>query len=383
LICTAAGAAAVVAYGTSPALAEYAHGIAMITLSRRLEWPMVAISLALCAILLALTISGRRGVWWLLGLGPVLALFIRAFSTAYHPSIALLDSPTFVAAYEANAIPNEYAVGLIFDGKPYAFPYPALTDDPLILLSAFDKRALIIWSVTANCAVVLPLDRDTNAREIEVVSRPADSLLLFDSRLGQFIVGVTGRTIKGQKPVGFGPPIAVQKMPLAEWIAQHPDSQIMACPAAASSSATVPVLPLLRFKLPTAGPAGDTRIAILATTQPTAVLADQALDHPLNIDAGDVPILLERDLKTRVLRAYDRHLKEDLFLTFKPVARPPRKHPEAAMVDSESQSFWTLDGRAVDGPLKGEHLHEIAVEDGLYWGVMKFWMPELQLAETK
>jgi hypothetical protein len=53
------------------------------------------------------------------------------------------------------------------------------------------------------------------------------------------------------------------------------------------------------------------------------------------------------------------------------------------MVDSESQSFWTLDGRAVDGPLKGEHLHEIAVEDGLYWGVMKFWMPELQLAETK
>jgi hypothetical protein len=383
LICTAAGAAAVVAYGTSPAFAEYAHGIAIITLSRRLEWPMVAISLSLCAILLALTISGRRGVWWLLGLGPILALFIRAFSTAYHPSIALLDSPKFVAAYETTSIPNGYAVGLIFDGKPYAFPYRSLTDDPLILLTAFDKRALIVWSVTANCAVALPLDRDTNAREIEVVSRPADSLLLFDSRLGQFIVGVTGRTIKGEAPIGFGPAIAVEKMPLADWIARHPDTQIMTSDLTVSSSAGVPVLPLLRFKLPTAGPAAGTRIAILPTTPPTAILADQPLDHPLNIDAGDIPVLLERDPQTRMLRAYDRHLKEDLFLTFKPVARPARKHPEAALIDSESQSLWTLDGKAVDGPLKGEHLHPIALDDALYWGVMKFWMPQLRMVESK
>jgi hypothetical protein len=383
LICTAAGAAAIVAYGTSPVLAEYAHGVAIITLSRRLEWPMVAISLALCAVLLALTISGRRGIWWLLGLGPILALFIRAFSTAYHPAIALLDSPRFVAAYETNSIPNEYTVGLIFDGKPYAFPYPALTDDPLILLTAFDKRVLIIWSVTANCAVALPLDRDTNAREIEVVSRPADSLLLYDSRLGQFIVGVTGRTIKGEVPIGFGPPITVAKMPLADWVALHPDSQVVASSSVVSSSATVPVLPLLRFKVPTAGPPAGTRIAILSITPPTAILADQPLEHPLNVDAGDIPVLLERDPRTRMLRAYDRHLKGDLFLTFKPIARPPRKHPEAAMIDSDSQSLWTLDGKAIDGPLKGEHLHEIALDDGLYWGVMKFWMPQLQLIESK
>jgi hypothetical protein len=80
-----------------------------------------------------------------------------------------------------------------------------------------------------------------------------------------------------------------------------------------------------------------------------------------------------------MLRAFDRHLKEDLFLTLKPIRRPSRKHPDAALIDSDSESLWTLDGRAVDGPLKGERLREISVDDGLYWGVMKFWIPDLQL----
>jgi hypothetical protein len=381
LICGAVGSAAIVAYGTSSDLAQYAHGIQIIIISRRLEWPMVVLSLVLSGILLGMTISGRRGVWWLLGLGPVLALFVRGFSAAYHPAIGLLDAPQFVAAdkVDATSIANQYVVGLIFDSKPYALPYSALADTPLILFSGFQKRALLIWSMTANRAVLLPLDRDTPPREIEVVSRPADSLLLFDTRLGQFIVGVTGRTVCGATPVGFGTPLNVEKMRFADWMRLHPDTLVMQPGANNIAAPGAPVLPSLKFPMATGGPIGETRIGILATTQPSAVLSDMKLDSPINMEAGETRILLERDPTIKSMRAFDRHLKEDLFLTFKPLSRIPRKHPEATLVDADTQSIWTLDGHAVDGPLKGERLHEIAVDDGLYWGVMKFWIPNLKL----
>jgi len=386
LICGAAGSAAIVAYGTSSELAWYAHGIDIIILSRRLEWPMVALSLALCAALLGVAIAGRCNIWWLLGLGPVLALFIRGFASAYHPPITLLDAPPFVSINQVAEIQpaaiqtqDEYIVGFVFDGKPYALPYHQLARWPLILISAFDKRALVIWSMTANCAVVLPLDRDTSPREIEVVSRPADSLLLFDSRLGQFIVGVTGRTVHGDKPAGFGTPLIAQTMPFADWIGEHPDTLVMDASSNDGTTMTSPALPSIRFHVPIGGPGGQTRIAMFPTSQPAAVLSDVELDRPLNIQAGDKSLLLERDPRTRMLRAFDRHLKEDLFLTLKPILRPMRKHPEIALVDSESESHWTLDCRAVDGPLKGERLREVPIEDGLYWGVMKFWLPDLKL----
>jgi hypothetical protein len=388
LICAAVSVAAVVAYGSSPQLAWYAHGIQIITLSRRLEWPLVALSLVFCCVLLAITISGRRGVWWLVGLGPVLALFIRAFSAAYHPSIVVLQSPPLVPADQAisqdHSIARELVVALDFNGKPYAFPYPSLAQAPLILLSSFDRRALVIWSITANRAVVLPMDKDVEAREIEVVSAPADSLLLFDSRLGQFIVGVTGRTVKGERPAGFGDPVPAEKLPLADWTRRHPETLVMMPPTGnASLAPMVPVLPALQFPTAPGGPGGDTRIALLSTPEPCAVLSDLPIDQPLDLDAGGASILLTRDPPSGMLRAYDRHLKEDLFLTFKPLAHPLRKHPDWAMVDAESQSHWTLDGKAVDGPLKGDRLHEIAVDDGLYWGVMKFWMPKLEIVESK
>ena len=53
------------------------------------------------------------------------------------------------------------------------------------------------------------------------------------------------------------------------------------------------------------------------------------------------------------------------------------------MIDSDTASFWTIDGRAVDGELKGARLREIPVEDGLWLNVMRFWCPQLPVAGAK
>ncbi|HLL91002.1 MAG TPA: hypothetical protein VK324_17005, partial [Tepidisphaeraceae bacterium] len=49
------------------------------------------------------------------------------------------------------------------------------------------------------------------------------------------------------------------------------------------------------------------------------------------------------------------------------------------LIDADSQSLWTLDGRATAGPLKGEQLRAVDVDWGLDWRVMKFWFPAMEL----
>ena len=101
-------AAGVVAYGASPFWAQYAHGIDAIVWTRRLEWPLVALSLILCLILLGLIVSGKRRAWWLIGLGPILALFVHRFVTDPAGGLAILDR---IAAQDYDVWKSRPSVG--------------------------------------------------------------------------------------------------------------------------------------------------------------------------------------------------------------------------------------------------------------------------------
>ncbi|MBV8780687.1 MAG: DUF3179 domain-containing protein [Phycisphaerae bacterium] len=383
LIGGAVFAAAVTAYGMDPELAQFNHGIQIITISRRLEWPLIIISLALCVALLGLIITGRRRAWWAIGLGVVLALFVRGLSSIYRPPITLLESPPMVEANKAQPFvaAQEYVVGFRMADKYFALPYHQLAAFPLVMLSDFDQRALVIWSATANAAIVLPLDRDASPRELEVVSTPADSLLLFDRKLGQFIVGVTGRTVAGRRPIGMGDALPVEKMPFDHWANAHPDTRVMAV-VASSSLPMTPLLPRLHFPIESPDSA-QRRVSLLATTQPAAIPNDATFTGTRGITVGKTVVLLMRESAVAPLRAFDRQAADDLFLTFAPVRRPDKKRPTATLKDAESGSFWTNQCKAIDGPLKGTQLREIPIRHDLYWGVMKFWMPDLQLIDVK
>jgi hypothetical protein len=135
-------AAAVMAYGTDPRWVEQgSRGLGLIVLSRRLQWPLVAVVLLLCLSLLALVISGKRRAWWLIALLPVLALFVHRFLTAPTNRYDVLDQPAFVAAAEARHVRDEdYVVGMIFNDQPYAYPYAALFRAPVIVQSDRERR---------------------------------------------------------------------------------------------------------------------------------------------------------------------------------------------------------------------------------------------------
>jgi len=126
----------------------------------------------------------------------------------------------------------------------------------------------------------------------------------------------------------------------------------------------------------------QTRVAIVATTQPIAIPTESISTKPLNIMAsGKLPLLILRDAASGELRAFDRRIDEDLMPRFELNHDPRRKL--AALIDSDTNTGWNLAGVAVDGDKahRGKKLRPVEIQEGLYWGVMKYWYPELKLVE--
>lgn len=391
LIVSAVLSAGVVAYGTNAQWAQYPHGIDLILWSRRLEWPLVTLSLVLCVALLALVSSGKRRAWWLIGLGPVLALFAHRFLTDPSGGLAVIDSPAFVKATDASFVSDDdYVVGLHFGDSAYAYPYAQLYDNPVVIQSDHDKRMMLIWSAFANRAVAQTITRDVKARDLEIVSMPANSLLLYNHTYGQFVNGIKGRTMDGQKPSGFGNPIVVNTMTWKDWVGLNPETKVMQ-PPAKSRTASPPHSPILPvYPMPPAildYPA-NTPIVLVGTTQPAAIRSEQVGPEPQNVKVDGETAFVFREASDKPVRAFSCQLKkQELFPHF--LLDKSHRYKGAMFVDSDTGSGWSAAGVWIDGikelkaDLKGTRLTPIPVQDGLYWGVMKFWYPGLQLTSPE
>jgi hypothetical protein len=379
IIVPAVAMAGVMAYGTDPRWASNSLGIDLIMHVRRLQWPLAFVSLGLCLGLIVMVTSGRRRAWWLLGLAPVLFLFVQRFSLSSVNRLAVWEEPLFVLPENAPFLQSDdYVVGLVFGDQAYAYPYAALYRTPVIVQSDRDKRMLLIWSAQANRAVGQRISRELMARDLEVVASPAGALLLYNTRLGQFINGLTGVTPDGARPLGFETPLLVTRMTWRAWREIHPQTQVM---MPIDGRATRPNAPLLPPQGLAAGDviAPETPIVFIAADTPVGLLDEGVTATPLNLMAGDVPIMVVRD-ERGIVRAFDRRMEPDLFPRFD-LCRDPRRRG-AAYVDADTDTGWSAEGVAVDGPRKGQSLVPISAEPDLYWGVMKHWYPQLELRRS-
>jgi hypothetical protein len=391
LLTTSVLSAGIVAYGTSALWAQYPHGIDLILWSRKLEWPLVTLSLLLCVVLLALVASGKRRAWWLIGLGPVLALFAHRFLTDPAGGMTVIENPAFVAAGDARFLADDdYVVGLRFADNSYAYPYAELYNNPVVLQSDHDKRMVLIWSAYANRAMAQTVTHEVKARDLEIVSMPANALLLYNRSYGQFINGLKGRLMDGQKPSGFGSPIVVSTMTWKDWHGINPETMVME-PAGKSRTANAPRSPILPSNpMPPAilDYPPTTPIVLVGTTQPAALRSEQVGAEPQNVSVDGEPVFVFRESPDKPVRAFSCHLKkQELFPQFS--LDRNHKFKGAMFIDSDTGSGWSSAGVWVDGmkefrqELKGTRLTPVPVQDGLYWGVMKFWYPELKLSSPE
>jgi hypothetical protein len=380
LLLLAAIASAIAAYGTHPVWAQYPHGLNLILFARYFLWPLGTLALLLCLALVALVVSGKRRVWWLIGLGPILALFIHRFATDPLSQFAIADNPAFVQAADAAFLADDdYVIGLTFNGVSYAYPAYVLYRTPVVFQQEHSSRMILMWSAFGNRAVAYGIKHDLRARDVEIVSMPANAILLYNSRLGEFINGLTGQTVRGQKPTGFLSAMATSKTNWREWRANHPATLAMVPAGGAGqkipNAPLRPWYPMPRLK-DTQLPA-ETRVNLINTPHPVAVIAAEVPAKPIQIVVDQVPVLLFRDPSGR-LHVFDRRI-DDLTPKFR--LNKDLRRKQAWLIDLDTNSGWSPDGRAVDGPMaKAEkRLVPIAVEDGLYWGLMKTWMPQLEI----
>lgn len=366
-------AAAVMAYGTHPAWAQFPNGLEFILIARRLQWPMVALALILCLVLLALVISGRRRAWWLIGLGPVLALFVHRFARDPVNQFVCVENPPFVLASEAKHVgDDDWVVALQFEDGHYAYPFAALFDAPVVIHAEHDKRVAVMWSAWANRAVAAPAGRDLRAADLEVVGTPANMLIVYNGRVGQFINGVTGRTPKGEKPDGIGEPLSsVTKTTWGAWRERHRDGKVM-MPVGANYefAPRVPIrpaypLPASYRSLPAA------KFVLVGGKQPLAIPASLVTADPLNVTADGVPALVFRDPADGGVRAFERRV-EDIPPQFR--ANKDRARNKALFIDDYASAGWDARGVAVDGPatLRGTRLPRLAVDSDVPFDVISF-----------
>jgi hypothetical protein len=372
----ALGGAAVLAFGTHPALAKYPDGLEWIALARRVQWPMMTLCLGLCVTLIGLVVAGRRSAFWLVVLVPVLCLFYQRFAGDPLRKMAVLDNPTFVATERATFLKSDSAVvGLVFDGQPYAYPVASLAAAPVVAHADADRRLLVMYSPYAGRAQAFVVDNTVKPREIDIVSMPADALLLYNARIGQFVNGFTGTTLKGERPDGFKTPIETRRTTWREWRTLHPETRVLHANAAVGEKLQ-PRFPTRPVKLDLPR---EARVALLSTPHPVAVQTNKlARDgEPLNLTAGGTNLLVYRERGTGRLRAFDRVIAGDLFPKFKRKAVSGK--PEVAFTDADTGSLWSLDGRCLDGYAKGETLKPIPVEEDLAYGTLKSFTPDLEV----
>ncbi len=357
-------AAGAVTFGTAERWADFHHGLEVILWSRRMLWPMAALGAGASAVLIGWSIGQSRRRWWLIGLLPVIGLFGWRL-LKQRETVWLIDSPKVVASDAATFLRDDDPVaGLYFADRAWAVPLGAMQSRRAIVLEDREHRVVVIYSPAANRLVAYSIDREFKLRDLEYIGSPGGATLLYDRRLGQFINGLTGLTPAGGKPVGFRSRLETFKCPWSVWRKSHP----------AGSVAQLPVNPLPERTAPA--------FAVVATTQPIAIASGDIADQPVNLATPAGPLLLLRDKVSGQVRAFDRHLDDDLVVRFVPNIDP--KRPAARLLDADTMTGWTGLGMAVDGrpEYQGKRLSAYLVEDGLDFDTMKRWYPTLQRVEV-
>jgi hypothetical protein len=173
------------------------------------------------------------------------------------------------------------------------------------------------------------------------------------------------------------------KMPWKTWRALHPDTLVLRPPegwlAGAPAQPVAPRYPM--YGVPVISP---DRVALIQAARPLVVKENDVKDALLNMVAGAVhpqPLLLFRD-KAGLIRAFERQANGDLTPRFYPALAPGRGST-AVWTEKDSNSWWAEDGRAVDGPLKGEKLKPFVVDDQVNLDVIRFWYPDVLMITPK
>lgn len=167
---------------------------------------------------------------------------------------------------------------------------------PVVIQSERQTRMMILWSAYANRVMAFRITSAIKPGSLEVVSTPVNALLVYDSRHGQFINGVTGLSVTGFRPEGVLSPLLTTKTTWRQWRTLHPTGKLMSWRPRLPGPRQ-PIRPAYPFPPDMLGRAvapGGTRVAVIESS-PRLFIDDSLLGgDPVNLQSGATPIVLLR-----------------------------------------------------------------------------------------
>lgn len=347
--------------GSDPMRVCWIGGIDALVLTRRLQGLLLALSVLPALALLGLVVVRFASPAWVVALLPSMLLLVVHVSRPPMPRVSAL-SLSDLPDPPAEVAPEEMVLGFVLGDRSVAVPLSRLVESPAMLVSDRDRRVLLAWNPSAQRALVIPVGLEVKSADLEIVGEVEGSLLLYNRRFGQFLVGMTGLSSDGSRPIGVMTAHPPNRLSWSAWRRRHPRSLLVP----GGTSPWVPTKP-------------SDAVAVIHTPTPVAVptglLASESIR---NTEIEGTSVLLVRD-DAGIVRCFNRRLAEDLFLRLRPLHDP--RTGRDVLFDPGSQSQWSLDGIGLDGEMKGSRLREYVIEPAVSRAALQRWQPDIRLID--
>ena len=308
--------------------------------------------------------------------------------TGTFRNLQVVDRPAMVAAGDARFMKDdEFVVGMVVDEQAYAFPYRQLFNHPVILQPIREKRVALFWSAFANRAMAVHVSRQIYRPRVGSgfdalqctagVRRARGAVHQWADRAGARWDGAWRVSLARADDEGdVGAVAGDASADAGDGAAGTGQCANRAGPAAISDADSEG-----------GGVAAADRDAGGGVRDdPAGGDSEKAIsDQPINTAVGEIPAVIFRDPASGQVKAFERKYDErsSRFLSN---PSPRRASKGVFMLDVATNSGWNTSGVAVDGEadIIGKRLPPIAnVEEGLYYGVMREWYPEMELVSRK
>ena len=263
----------------------------------------------------------------------------------------------FKTAAENAVDPSIQVIGVAHEGKAKAFPANMVHFHHQLPDEIGGQPIWVTYCGLCRAGRVYDLNLDGAPLSFTLVGAISFNAVFRDHRTGSWWHQETGECAKGPLKGRALDDFGFEQMSLSNWLAKHPDTEILQYDPAFIKPYTF-INKMLKYEASV--PAWHMQ------ERPPLVLGlhvgDAARAYDLvqlqnrvvvNDSLNETPLLLVGDKASDDAFAYDRRLEDGSVLDF--VAA----EDGAGMTDSGTGSTWTLLGQCTDGPLAGTHLRAL------------------------
>ena len=353
----------------------------------------------------ASAVATARDAWlasgssaWAIATLVTIGVLIVLFWSGYVPFVMTPPSRhRILAAADADKIlaRDDVVLGIVCDDEVRAYPRDAIARPHYFSDTLASTPMMISYCILCNSALAFKSVLDGRVLDLKCVTAYNNNNIYHEPATGNFIQQLDGQVFDGPDA---GKALDTHPVTLAawgDWKHLHPDTTLYHAPTigvrdkivARMLQSLIPISRLskrsrpwhrIRGKLDKRLPAMSFVIGVQIDAEACAYPLTALRSRPVLDDTvGGKPITLFYDVDHDVGAVFSRQV-DSRTLTFLPSEIPGAK---AGARDRETGTLWTLNGEAIEGPLRGRSLEPVPHVSKLFWFSWALFKPGTRVVE--